>query len=782
MKKMIDSGSIAKITKEERVFKNKESILQLQRENAIPPTTITPSDNNNSTPQVIARNDRYRRRILVRDKEDEHDVLFTGHWREADTNIDSNPSSTRTTDHSNRNTKAPPPGKAKSTSYSLKFVDKIMEHAEKYRFPYKKLKWKNRIAHIDNICSLIIAACLDKKEMKARGGLEEMIVNNEILANECMTIVNSLKERLSLKLMVDLPNDGEEIDPVPLVEGDEDCPSEEFDYEKAYAILGETTGRGYDRIRSKLCEQNLPSLYYIEKNMPIKIESVEFDTNNDDSISNDVDSDFWDTLYGPGTSKFVVKDEFHALQLLSNKDDDGDKKSTVIGAKLEGRMDKWIDEVMLKKFSDRGKIVDDGDDLILLNCFDGAEAIKTEKELKGVISFSSQLLPPKLVQNGTVQAGSSFNILTWMQLLAKEELHVLQASMKDYLEIRRELVEGSIKSNLLPNSKLWCYDVHDGKLLYLMAQHSMWNRKNHPFLMCKCTRGRQNFDESHKCSMWSDEEYVEKWNISKTKWDIQTSNTQDWSTKKHKEWCDERNYGITHLGIDPRLLPVSTIRFDSFHLSCAVIRKIMSSIRKLMLKQSSNVIKDFTDNVLRTFMTTYLVWCWNNKVQFSVFKGNDLFLFVSKSEVIIEFLKKRLFQTEEVKGIVIGISKLRPITKFMTMTYIDSEDTFKRSFELFQKDTKELYDAGKSSYLLEDSDETFYFHCLRFYVPQIAKITFERHKLGIGIFTMQGFERRNKESKNVINRFTTMNRRNKNILTNTMKRLLLVFFNEMNAY
>ena len=282
--------------------------------------------------------------------------------------------------------------------------------------------------------------------------------------------------------------------------------------------------------------------------------------------------------------------------------------------------------------------------------------------------------------------------------------------------------------------------------------------------------------------MWSDKEYVEKWNISKTKWDIQTSNTQDWSTKKHKEWCDERNYGITHLGIDPRLLPVSTIRFDSFHLSCAVIRKIMSSIRKLMLKQSSNVIKDFTDNVLRTFMTTYLVWCWNNKVQFSVFKGNDLFLFVSKSEVIIEFLKKRLFQTEEVKGIVIGISKLRPITKFMTMTYIDSEDTFKRSFELFQKDTKELYDAGKSSYLLEDSDETFYFHCLRFYVPQIAKITFERHKLGIGIFTMQGFERRNKESKNVINRFTTMNRRNKNILTNTMKRLLLVFFNEMNAY
>ena len=310
----------------------------------------------------------------------------------------------------------------------------------------------------------------------------------------------------------------------------------------------------------------------------------------------------------------------------------------------------------------------------------------------------------------------------------------------------------------------------------------MWNRKNHPFLMCKCKRGHHNFSDSHQCTMWSDEEYEEKWRISKTKWEIETAIPQDWSTQKHKDWCDQRNFGITHMGIDPTFLPASTIRFDSFHLSCAVIRKIMSSIRKLMLKQSSNMIKDFTDNVLRTFMPTYLVWCWNNKVHFSVFKGNDLFLFVSQSEVIIDFLTKRLVQTEEVKGILVGLSKLRPICKFLTMTYIESEDDFKKSLEEFKKDTKELYDAGKSSYLLKDSDKTFYFHCLRFYLPQIAQITFERHKLGIGIFTMQGFERRNKESKNTINRFSTSNRKTKNILVNTMKRLLMVFFNEMNAY
>jgi len=67
-------------------------------------------------------------------------------------------------------------------------------------------------------------------------------------------------------------------------------------------------------------------------------------------------------------------------------------------------------------------------------------------------------------------------------------------------------------------------------------------------------------------------------------------------------------------------------------------------------------------------------------------------------------------------------------------------------------------------------------------MPKIAEITLERHKLGVGIFTMQGFERRNKESKNTIKRFSTSNRKSKNLMSNNLKRLLMVFMNEMNSY
>ena len=61
----------------------------------------------------------------------------------------------------------------------------------------------------------------------------------------------------------------------------------------------------------------------------------------------------------------------------------------------------------------------------------------------------------------------------------------------------------------------------------------------------------------------------------------------------------------------------------------------------------------------------------------------------------------------------------------------------------------------------------------------IAKITFERHRLGVGIFTMQGYERRNKESKNTFKRF---NNHKGNILVQNINRLQDVYFKELNSY
>ena len=62
----------------------------------------------------------------------------------------------------------------KITPY-IKFKDKVLYHAERYRNPIKDLTFKNRMARIDNIYSVIIAAYLDKNEMKEKGGLAEVV-------------------------------------------------------------------------------------------------------------------------------------------------------------------------------------------------------------------------------------------------------------------------------------------------------------------------------------------------------------------------------------------------------------------------------------------------------------------------------------------------------------------------------------------------------------------------------------------------------------------------------
>jgi hypothetical protein len=77
------------------------------------------------------------------------------------------------------------------------------------------------------------------------------------------------------------------------------------------------------------------------------------------------------------------------------------------------------------------------------------------------------------------------------------------------------------------------------------------------------------------------------------------------------------------------------------------------------------------------------------------------------------------------------------------------------------------------------TDERFCFHVLRFYIPRILKQTFERHGTGIGIFTIQGFERRNKESKNCMKRFSN-NRGNQ--MVNNMKRVWDIFEYDVNAF
>ena len=95
----------------------------------------------------------------------------------------------------------------------------------------------------------------------------------------------------------------------------------------------------------------------------------------------------------------------------------------------------------------------------------------------------------------------------------------------------------------------------------------------------------------------------------------------------------------------------------------------------------------------------------------------------------------------------------------------------------FIDNLKRFYVICGRTFITKNADspgdnETFYSHVLRHYLPEISKQTIKDHNLGLGIFTMQGFERRNKESKNCFKRFCNYRG---NICVSIMGRLWDVF-------
>ena len=52
------------------------------------------------------------------------------------------------------------------------------------------------------------------------------------------------------------------------------------------------------------------------------------------------------------------------------------------------------------------------------------------------------------------------------------------------------------------------YDLHDGNMLYLLTQHSLFTRKYNPFLLCTCGHGEGVVDPDHECVILDHEEQV----------------------------------------------------------------------------------------------------------------------------------------------------------------------------------------------------------------------------------------------------------------------------------
>ena len=107
---------------------------------------------------------------------------------------------------------------------------------------------------------------------------------------------------------------------------------------------------------------------------------------------------------------------------------------------------------------------------------------------------------------------------------------------------------------------------------------------------------------NHKCDLLSQNDYDYYFVKSKEKWDKSLElNVTPPDEGKHRDWADINDWGVTNFGIPPDAFPLDSIRLDTFHMTCAISRKLMKSVREEVKSMSTELKTDFTDEVLRMF-------------------------------------------------------------------------------------------------------------------------------------------------------------------------------------
>ena len=160
----------------------------------------------------------------------------------------------------------------------------------------------------------------------------------------------------------------------------------------------------------------------------------------------------------------------------------------------------------------------------------------------------------------------------------------------------------------------------------------------------------------------------------------------------------------------------------------------------------------------------------------------DILYFITNIPYVIHFINMQFTTSEFLNTICDSLTYWSEISKFMHTLQIPDKKAYLIELAQPEKILASFYKCGWKTFKannVEGDDEFFYSHVLRFYLPKTAQAIFNTHKVGLRVFNMQGYGRRNKELKNTTRRFTN---KKGNIFFQNLKCLWDIFFRSKNAY
>jgi DNA-directed RNA polymerase subunit M/transcription elongation factor TFIIS len=686
------------------------------------------------------------------------------------------------------------------------FEDDVLRNY--YKVKFRDLVMKERKRRKLKLAKDVIGMCIDRNEFKNKG--MNYLEKNSDVAISMLDLIDGVKVLLEKYLKASFKSICADEVLLP-IDGDVDgliekLSPEQAGYELAMRMMGETTMNGYERLRRDMEGAggiegvDLPSAYTIKKKRPrivdvsftlVETEEEQEETRTNIRMPEELGMELVPApTNAPANNTMTEESSLTALNAINDEtaliafaagaanptNSDNNNTTIIQSNRLEGTYENYIDMLKEKQHvlssqqlqssqeQQSASGLEEGENsLLVIDSIDGAEHHRSKKSITSIISYSSSLITPELINNKITTSGSSLNILTFQQMIGKECPATMLPSVETYLKekqvfrssqmnkVTTTTLNASNENNDLLNennnlpptanenentsttqrtAKIYCYECHDVKMLYLLTQHSQWNRKHHPFLRCKCKRGRGVRKGSrHVCTLRDDGDEKVLFNASKERWErkineeeeveVRAAANQRYTKKSHLDWCDKHNKGVTHFGVHPDLLPRSEIRFDTFHLKCSITRRLMESLRILLDEQSDDIRKQFLREVLSKFWNEFHLLVWKTGRKFSSFQGNELALFVANIELINQFLQTNLVPTSSVTSILQGLNLWVVLFSFLGKSRIDTGMDYLNEVDKYEKNATSFYKAGKRTYLakggIEGEDESCYMHVMRFW-------------------------------------------------------------------
>ena len=156
-------------------------------------------------------------------------------------------------------------------------------------------------------------------------------------------------------------------------------------------------------------------------------------------------------------------------------------------------------------------------------------------------------------------------------------------------------------------------------------------------------------------------------------------------------------------------------------------KKVITFLRPLAVRQSelfqSKLLKLF-----ESFWPNGVLFLWKLDKEFNSFKGNKVKRFVLAGPTIADLLLECLEVDVMVLSIVKALRLWHEIEQFLKIGNIKLESEKKENvntlIDQFEKNIITFYDVGRTSFMKDkrvDDHETYYLHCLRFYIPKMSQ-------------------------------------------------------------